>query len=138
MPAYLLNATLLGVLAQRLVRTLCPACKQPDETFASAALEDAVKPWKLGALGKSFTPYKPVGCLECRMSGYRGRLGLYELLTVDETVREEVNEKISLVRLRKAAIGAGMRPLRLGGAQRIADGSTTLDEVLLSTPNPVL
>lgn len=135
-PAYLLNATLLGVLAQRLVRTLCPACKQPDEQFTEAALNEAVKPWSVNVGGRHFTPYKPVGCLECRMSGYRGRVGLYELLTVDDAVREEIHASLSLKSLRKAAVAAGMRPLRLGGAQRITDGLTTLEEVLVATPVP--
>ena len=135
-PAYLLNATLLGVLAQRLVRTLCPACKQPDPDFDPQTLNDAIKPWNMGTQNHRFTPYRPVGCLQCRMSGYRGRVGLYELLTVDEAVREQITADLSLARLRKTAVQAGMRPLRLGGAHRIADGSTTLDEVLVSTPMP--
>lgn len=136
-PAYLLNATLLGVLAQRLVRTLCNHCKQPDEAFDVPAFDAAIRPWKQTASGANFTPYKPVGCLQCRMSGYKGRLGLYELLTVDENVRNEITADLSLGTLRKVAVGAGMRPLRVGGAARIADGSTTLDEVLITTPAPL-
>lgn len=135
-PAYLLNATFLGVLAQRLVRTLCPQCKQPDDAFDSQAFDAAIRPWKLNTLETKFTPYKAVGCLQCRMSGYKGRLGLYELLTVDEVVRQEMVADMRLERLRKASIAAGMRPLRVGGAARIADGSTTLDEVLIATPTP--
>ncbi|RMX06376.1 type II/IV secretion system protein [Corticibacter populi] len=135
-PAYLINATLLGVLAQRLVRTLCPSCKQPDLQFDLHTLEEAVRPWKINLAEKSCSAYKPVGCIACRMSGYRGRLGLYELLTVNEAVRDQIHQKLSLPILRREAVAAGMRPLRLGGAQRIADGTTTLEEILLATPAP--
>lgn len=135
-PAYLINATLLGVLAQRLVRTLCSNCKEPDPQFDVATLEAAVKPWKINFTDKRITPYKPVGCTECRMSGYRGRLGLYELLTVNGSVREHINTQLNLPVFRREAAGAGMRPLRLSGAQKVVDGMTTLEEVLMSTPEP--
>ncbi|RRD68275.1 type II/IV secretion system protein [Comamonadaceae bacterium OH2310_COT-174] len=135
-PAYLINATLLGVLAQRLVRTLCKHCKQPDENFDPALLDDAVKPWKINLGEKKITPYRPVGCTECRMSGYRGRMGLYELLSVNDSVREQIHAQLKLPTLRREAVAAGMRPLRLGGAQRVSDGTTTLDEILLATPAP--
>ena len=74
-PNYLLSATLIGVLAQRLVRTLCKLCKQPEEGASSEALTEAVKPWKLNG---DYRPFKPVGCIECRMTGFRGRIGLFE------------------------------------------------------------
>src|SRR5205814_2174401 len=75
-PPYLISATLLGVLAQRLVRTLCKQCREPDEVASRTALDDIVKPWKISG---GFQPYKPVGCVDCRMTGFRGRMGLYEL-----------------------------------------------------------
>ena len=84
MPPYLIGATVIGVLAQRLVRTLCPACKVPDEEVTRETLDEVVKPWRLNG---GVRPYKPVGCLECRMTGYRGRVGLYELLTVSDAAR---------------------------------------------------
>ncbi|RRD42049.1 type II/IV secretion system protein [Comamonadaceae bacterium OH3737_COT-264] len=135
-PAYLINATLLGVLAQRLVRTLCPSCKQPDEDFDPDTLAQAIKPWKLNLSDRKISPYRPVGCPECRMSGFRGRMGLYELLTVTPAVQAQIHAQLNLSALRREAVQAGMRPLRLGGAQRILDGTTTLDEVLTSTPEP--
>ncbi|THT99975.1 type II/IV secretion system protein [Lampropedia puyangensis] len=135
-PAYLINATLLGVLAQRLVRTLCTSCKEPDDAFDATTLEAAVKPWKINLNDKKISPYRPVGCADCRMSGYRGRLGLYELLTVNGEVREQIHAQLSLPKLRREAAAAGMRPLRLSGAQRVVDGTTTLEEVLMSTPEP--
>ena len=131
-PAYLLNATILGVLAQRLVRTLCPLCKQPDERGTTELLAEAVKPWKINS--GNYRPYKPVGCVDCRMTGFRGRLGIYELLTVTEAFRGQVHEGASMGALRKQAVLDGMRPLRLAGAMRAAEGLTTLEEVIAATP----
>ncbi|RYF27818.1 MAG: type II/IV secretion system protein [Comamonadaceae bacterium] len=130
-PPYLLNATLLGVLAQRLVRTLCKQCKQKDETASPEALGDFVKPWKING---AYQPYKPVGCVDCRMSGFRGRMGLYELLTVSEALKEKINQAPSIDSLRRQAVQDGMRPLRLAGALRVAEGVTTLEEVITATP----
>ena len=131
-PAYLLNATILGVLAQRLVRTLCPLCKQPDERGTTELLAEAVKPWKINS--GNYRPYKPVGCVDCRMTGFRGRLGIYELLTVTEAFRAQVHEGASMGALRKQAVLDGMRPLRLAGAMRAAEGLTTLEVVVAATP----
>ena len=130
-PPYLLNATLLGVLAQRLVRTLCKQCKQKDETAQRETLVEVVKPWKLSG---GYHPYKPVGCVDCRMGGFRGRMGLYELLTVTEALKEKINQAPSIDQLRRQAVQDGMRPLRLAGALRVAEGLTTLDEVIAATP----
>src|SRR3989344_3384148 len=130
-PPYLLNATLLGVLAQRLVRTLCQQCKQKDETAQRETLVEVVKPWKLSG---GYHPYKPVGCVDCRMGGFRGRMGLYELLTVTEALKEKINQAPSIDQLRRQAVQDGMRPLRLAGALRVAEGLTTLDEVIAATP----
>ncbi len=128
---YLINATLLGVLAQRLVRTLCPHCKQADTEVTRETLDEVVKPWKING---DYTPYKSVGCVECRMTGFKGRLGLYELLTVSDTFKEKVNQGVALDGLRRQAVVDGMRPLRLAGALHVAAGVTTLDEVLGATP----
>ncbi|WP_137920538.1 GspE/PulE family protein [Hydrogenophaga sp. 2FB] len=134
-PPYLINATVLGVLAQRLVRTMCPACRKPqdtDEVAASrAALTDLVKPWQVSG---SYRPYQPVGCVDCRMTGFRGRMGLYELLVVTEAFKDKVSREPRLDALRLQAVQDGMRPLRLGGAARVAEGLTTMDEVLACTP----
>jgi general secretion pathway protein E len=130
-PPYLINATVLGVLAQRLVRTLCPQCKAKDESATRADLEAVVKPWKING---GYRPYKAVGCVDCRMTGFMGRMGLYELLTVSEAFKDRVNQQPSIDALRLQAVTDGMRPLRLAGALRVAEGLTTLDEVLLATP----
>jgi general secretion pathway protein E len=134
-PPYLINATVLGVLAQRLVRTLCPACRaREDEAVASAsreALAELVKPWQISG---SYKPYRPVGCVDCRMTGFRGRMGLYELLVVTQDLKDQITREPRLDDLRKQAVKDGMRPLRLAGAARVAEGLTTIDEVLATTP----
>ena len=132
-PAYLLHATLLGVLAQRLVRTLCVHCKQPDPDAPLELLAEAVKPWKLSG---SYQPYKAVGCVDCRMTGFRGRMGLYELLTVGDAMRAGITAEPAIDALRRHAVQEGMRPLRMAGALRVAQGLTTLDEVVAATPQP--
>ena len=132
-PNYLLSATLIGVLAQRLVRTLCKLCKQPDEDTSAEALTEAVKPWKLSG---GYRPFKPVGCIDCRMTGFRGRIGLFELLTVTEALKQGITHEPSIDSLRRQAVQDGMRPLRLAGALHVAQGMTTLDEVMASTPPP--
>jgi general secretion pathway protein E len=132
-PSYLASATLLGVLAQRLVRTLCPHCKQPDDAFDQEAFRAAVAPWKTQS---EVRPYKPVGCVECRNTGYLGRIGLYELLSCSEALRALLVRSPELGPLRAQAIKDGMKPLRLAGAIKVAEGVTTLDEVLRATPDP--
>ncbi len=130
-PPYLINATLLGVLAQRLVRTLCRQCRQLDEAASPEALAELIRPWKLNG---GYRAYRPVGCVDCRMTGFRGRMGLYELLTVSEALKGQIHQSPSIDALRRQAVQDGMRPLRLAGALRAAEGMTTLDEVIAATP----
>jgi general secretion pathway protein E len=133
-PAYLLNATLNGVMAQRLVRTLCPHCKQPLE-LNRAEDQDAwnalVAPWKSR---HPTNVYKPVGCLECRMTGYMGRVGVYEVLVFSQAIKALVNQNADLAALREQAFKEGMKPLRVSGAMKIGAGLTTMDEVLNVAP----
>ncbi len=130
-PSYLINATLLGVLAQRLVRTLCRQCKVPDQSASREALSEVVKPWQISG---DYKPFKPVGCVDCRMTGFMGRMGLYELLVVSEAFKDKINREPNTDALKRQAVSDGMRPLRLAGALRIAEGLTVLEEVLSSTP----
>jgi len=130
-PPYLINATLLGVLAQRLVRTLCASCSVADPDASVNDLLAAVKPWSLNG---SYRPFKAVGCVECRMTGFRGRMGLYELLVVSEPLKALVNAQPDIEALRRQAVADGMQPLRLAGALRVAEGRTVLEEVLSATP----
>ncbi len=130
-PAYLVNAVVLGVLAQRLVRTLCANCKQPDETVTQETLAVLVRPWQITGAVRAC---KAIGCVDCRMTGYRGRTGLYELLSIGEDFKSKVGSTSDLAVLRRQAAVDGMQPLRLAGALRVAEGLTTIEEVLGATP----
>jgi general secretion pathway protein E len=94
-------------------------------------MDEMVKPWRLSG---GVRPYKPVGCLECRNTGYRGRAGLYELLLMNDSARALVHPNLDADALRREAVKQGMRPLRLAGAMKVAEGLTTLEEVMRSTP----
>ena len=131
-PGYLISATVIAVLAQRLARNLCGACKERDDSVTREVLDAVASPWRLSG---GVRPYKPVGCLECRHTGYRGRAGLYELLLMSDAMRNKIHPDNDIAALRKQAVKEGMRPLRLAGAMKVAEGSTTLDEVLRTTPS---
>lgn len=131
-PSYLLKATVLGIMAQRLVRTLCPQCKQPD-TVDEVAWQELITPWKASS---PKTVYKPVGCLECRNTGYYGRQGIYEILPLSESVQQLLDENVSLQQIRQQGMKEGMRTLRLSGAQKVAAGDTTIEEVMRVAPAP--
>ncbi|HEY8243734.1 MAG TPA: type II secretion system ATPase GspE [Casimicrobiaceae bacterium] len=125
---YLLSSSLLGVLAQRLVRTLCPQCRRgAPPTEPERAL--------IASMGIEVpsTLYAPVGCDECKLSGYRGRTGLYELLPVDETTRRLIHDGAGELALRDAARRAGQRSLRADGARWLAGGLTSLAEIVRVT-----
>ncbi|MBC3880112.1 type II/IV secretion system protein [Undibacterium sp. LX40W] len=129
-PYYLLEATIIGILAQRLVRTLCPHCKSDDGELADpvwAALVDETQ------LEKPRKIYRPIGCIECRQTGFKGRTGIYELLTVTQTFSKMIQADSDIHALRAQAMLDEMKPLRLAGAYKIIDGVTTADEVLKVT-----
>ncbi len=130
-PPYLISATVIGVLAQRLTRSLCKDCKQPDPTLSTEALAAMAAPWT--PAGKP-TPYKAVGCPACRQTGYRGRAALYELMLLSEGVRAAVHPQLDSPRLRRQAAQEGLLPLRMAGLVKVAEGVTTLEEVLRCTP----
>jgi len=133
-PPYLLNATMNGVLAQRLVRTLCLHCKSKVELSRAedgAAWDALVAPWK--AVPPAAI-YKAAGCLECRMTGFSGRIGIYETLVFSGAIKEVVAAGADLGRIREQAFKEGMKPLRISGAMKVASGLTTIDEVLKSAP----
>jgi general secretion pathway protein E len=132
-PAYLLNATLLGVMAQRLVRTLCPHCKKagPMTHEEEEVWQALVSPWKAA---KPQQIYRPVGCLDCRMTGYMGRVGLYEIMLMSSELRKLINPATEIAKVREQAYREGMKPLRISGAMKVAAGVTTLQEVLQVAP----
>ncbi len=130
-PSYLINSTLLGVMAQRLVRTLCPHCKQPGEPPDDETWTSITSPWRGD---KPTHVMRPVGCLECRMTGYFGRIGLYEVMLVSPTTRRLITREADDRVIREQAFKDGMKPLRVSGAMKIAGGLTTADEVVKVAP----
>jgi len=129
-PYYLIQNVLIGVMAQRLVRTLCPHCKGTGQ-IDDALWEAMVQPWPLPkpeAIGA------PQGCPECRNTGYLGRVGLYELLVVTPGLRRLFRPEIDEDDLRHAAFKQGMRPLRVSAALQIAAGLTTFEDVVQILP----
>ncbi|MGZ8289947.1 MAG: GspE/PulE family protein [Telluria sp.] len=129
-PYYLLEATLIGIMAQRLVRTLCVHCKSPDGEINDDVWQSIGGAWKIP---KPATVYRPIGCPECRQTGYRGRTGIYELLTITEDFTKRISEETDLIALRQQSVADGMKPLRIAGAHKIIEGVTTADEVLKVT-----
>ncbi len=133
LPPYLVQSSILGVMAQRLLRTLCPHCKQAVELDLDA-WNAVVKPWK------STTPehmHHPVGCLECRNTGYLGRIGIYEMFTFTPAIRKQITVNCDIAALRQHALKEGMLPLRLSGASKVAQGVTTIEEVMRVAPPPL-
>jgi general secretion pathway protein E len=132
-PPYMISATVLGIMAQRLVRTLCPHCKCPqDMTDIDNELWDhLVAPWKSNRPAQL---YSGEGCLECRMTGFSGRIGIYELLLMTPELRKLITDKTDVAALRDQASREGMKPLRISGALKVASGMTTLEEVIKVAP----
>lgn len=125
MQPFLIGATLLGVMAQRLVRTLCPHCKQAVEIDA-VAWRQFCAPLKLKVPKNT---YGPVGCEECRHTGYMGRVGIYEALPMTKPIKDLITNNIDHKKLRDTAIKQDMRSLRISGAYKVAEGLTTLEEL---------
>jgi general secretion pathway protein E len=129
-PPFLLQSSLLGVIAQRLARTLCTSCKRPVE-LSDDAWTALTSPFKAK---KPKQVYEAVGCLDCRNTGYRGRIGLYEMLEFTPELRSKISREADPAVLERAALAAGMKPLRLRGAQKVAAGLTTAAEILRVVP----
>jgi len=112
---FLVSSSVIGILAQRLVRAVCPKCKEPHKET-----ED----------GKEYTYYRSKGCGYCKNTGFHGRLGIFELMVIDDKIRKLISTKASSEEIRKAAQEAGMRTLREDGLARARTGITTLEEVM--------
>ena len=129
-PPYLISATLIGVVAQRLVRTLCSHCKQ-QTNLDLLDWQALIKPW-------TTSPPENIsaaeGCLECRQTGFIGRVGIYEMMPMNDDLKREISDNFDLVKFRKTALRQGMKPLNLAGAQKVARGITTIEEVLKVAP----
>ncbi|MGY1490352.1 GspE/PulE family protein [Methylobacillus pratensis] len=131
-PPYLIHSSLIGIMAQRLVRTLCPHCKTPAE-ISQERWNDLVGAWKLP---KPAQTYAANGCLECRMTGYRGRSGIYEMLSLTQELKKLITHDADLSSIKKLAYQQGMQPLLINGAEKIAAGLTTIEELLKVAPPP--
>jgi general secretion pathway protein E len=129
-PAYLIKATVRGVMSQRLVRILCPACKTFGE-LDSDAWQQLTHPWQM-------TPpprvARPAGCKACRDTGYVGRQGIYEVLVNSPAVQGQITAHMETAAIREVAVSEGMHTLRLSGASRVAAGETTIEEVMRVAP----
>jgi len=130
-PPYLISSTLLGVMAQRLVRTLCPHCKKPGDPPDEETWRMLTAPFRADLPQQT---QMPVGCLECRMTGYYGRVGLYEIMTLTPVLRRLIHADGDDAKLREQAYREGMKPLRVSGASKIAAGLSTTEEVVKVAP----
>jgi general secretion pathway protein E len=130
-PPYLISSTLLGVMAQRLIRMLCPHCKAPSEPPDEETWRMLTAPFRADVPQET---KMPVGCLECRMTGYFGRVGLYEIMTLTPAMRRLVHAGGDDGKLREQAYREGMKPLRVAGASKIAAGISTTEEVVKVAP----
>jgi general secretion pathway protein E len=129
-PHFLIQGTVAGIVAQRLVRRLCPKCK------AEGPLDE--RKWALLTQGFGFPPptkvFMPVGCIDCRKTGYSGRTAIYEMMPISAALRSKIHPSMDLPAFRAAALNEGLRPLRLSAAEQVAKGITTLEEVLTVLP----
>lgn len=126
---YLIKATVVGIVAQRLVRVLCPHCKTQGD-ISGEEWQVLTKPWKVK---RPESISNNAGCLECRETGFIGRQGIYEVMPFTENLQKFAEETSSLPSLRQAAYREGMHSLRLSGAMKVAAGTTTIKEVLRVT-----
>ena len=130
LPPYLIRSTMLGVMAQRLVRILCPHCKEEGQVD-DTTWKDLISPWTVAKPAKI---YHPKGCLECRDTGFIGRMGIYEVLPISNDISNLINDNSDHIKLKQQAMKEGMHSLKLSGAQKVAQGLTTIEEVMRVAP----
>ena len=132
---FLTSATILGVMAQRLLRTLCTHCKQAvDVTVDSESAiqwQELVQPWRAPVPTQIYTAQ---GCEHCRHTGYQGRVGLYEIMPLSNELKKLVAADANLDVLKQQAYREGVQPLRVSGAKRVSEGVTTIEEVMRVVP----
>ncbi len=128
-PPFLVSSSVRAVMAQRLVRKLCTNCKEPGELSEYEARSLNLDPAQLAKA----TPMKPVGCEKCRGKGFRGRLGIFEILVADDEIRQMINHNATTLQLRHRVRELGMRTLREDGIRKVLAGMTTAEEVISST-----
>ncbi|VAX10648.1 Type II secretory pathway, ATPase PulE/Tfp pilus assembly pathway, ATPase PilB [hydrothermal vent metagenome] len=127
---YLIRSTVIGVVAQRLLRTLCPHCKIEVKDRADAWAE-LTRPWKMALPSKV---YHTEGCDECRKTGYSGRMGIYEILRMTREVRSLIDDDCTIEKIRKQGLKQGMEPLRISGVRKVNAGHTSIEEVMRVAP----
>ena len=136
---YLASSSLIAIMAQRLVRKVCPDCRgvyEPtDHELRELGLGD-VKKFGLANVGQKF--YVGAGCDRCFQTGYRGRTGVYELMLIDEEIQDLIYKRESAGTIKKAALNAGLQTLRMDGARKVLAGTTTIAEVLRVTQADVM
>lgn len=120
---YLLADAMAGVIAQRLVRRLCPNCKKKDNPTKEECLV-------LGDISEEATIYRPVGCSQCNNTGYKGRIGIYEMLEVSPEIKNIIAHNGTTAEIKKQAIEEGMRTLLMGSRTRVLDGTTSMEELM--------
>jgi general secretion pathway protein E len=130
---YLVSSSVIAILAQRLVRVACPECKEPYTPDKSVLAEIDLTPEKLGGN----TIYRSRGCDSCIGTGFKGRRGIFELLIMDGAIRKLVLERADSNTLKELAIKRGMRTLRMDGALTVAQGETTIEEVMRVTQQDI-
>ncbi|MBL8505465.1 MAG: type II/IV secretion system protein, partial [Methylobacillus glycogenes] len=131
-PSYLIHSALIGIMAQRLVRTLCIHCKTPT-SISQERWNELVGAWKLP---KPEHIQQANGCLECRMTGFRGRSGIYEMLPINQAMKKLITHDADLTSIKRLAYQQGMQPLLINGMEKVAAGLTTIEELLKVAPPP--
>jgi len=126
---FLISSAIILILAQRLIRKICMDCREPIKVHPQLLIDLGIPPDEV----KSFPVYKGKGCPICNNTGYKGRVGLYEVMPMKEEVKELVLSRASTTEIKKEAIRLGMKTLRQSGIAKIKDGVTTIEEVLRST-----
>jgi len=132
-PYYLIRSTVIGIIAQRLVRTLCPHCAK-EHRIDEKLWKDMMAPWKAPV---PTAARESVGCIECRHTGFMGRAGVYGIMEFSSKIRNSITADTNLEVLRRNAYVGGMRPLRISGLLKVAKGQTTIDEVMKVSPEPL-
>lgn len=130
---YLIKLTLLGVMAQRLIRTLCPNCKR-HQIVSDEQWLDLVRPF---SIKKPVAIYQAAGCVQCRNTGYVGRVGIYEVFRSSSLIQKQIVENCDVNSIAKLAIKDGMKTLRLNGVEKVIEGITSIEEVLRVAPEDI-
>jgi type IV pilus assembly protein PilB len=126
---FLISSAIILILAQRLIRKVCMECREPIKVHPQLLIDLGIPPDEV----KSFQVYKGKGCSLCNNTGYKGRVGLYEVMPMKEEIKELILSRASTSEIKKEAIRLGVKTLRQSGIAKIKEGVTTIEEVLRST-----